>query len=265
MNKKLAVILLSIVLLWCCGRGASAAQVSYVTVTVNGKALKEKAIYVEGLVYLPVDAIANALGVSYEWDPSKKRITFNGKPLTGKAIKIQGVLYVPSVSVAENTNGRIKMDPQSKALSIFTGKDIGVKTPTPTHTPVATPIQSVNEPFIPIKAENDVFKVTITNLETVTTVKGQNTSRSGNKFIIIYLSQQNISNEVQIYTGKFALVDSSRQVYEYQESLSNFWLLVLRPGGNNFGYLVFEIPVNVQPMQVVLSTTTRPPLTLNLR
>jgi len=79
------------------------------------------------------------------------------------------------------------------------------------------------------------------------------------------LSQQNISDEVQIYSGKFSLVDNTRTAYDYLEGLSNFWLIVLRPGGINFGYLVFEIPASSKPMQLVLHSQTRPPLTAELR
>lgn len=257
---------------------ARASSINYITITVDGKALKEKALFKDSYVYVPLDAIAAATGTTSEWNPQKKRAILNGMPLKGKAYKIGTVLYVPAISAAQNLNATIKVD-HKKGLVAFATRSVAIKPPTiiPTVTPTVkpTPIRTViptvtasvntNEPFIPVKAENDVFKITVTNLESVNTIKGHYTPQAGKKFLVIYLSQQNVSNEVQIYTGKLALVDNGGNAYEYMEALSNFWLLVLRPGGINFGYLVFEVPSNSVPMQVVLSTTTRPPLTLNLR
>ncbi len=251
-----------------------AASVSYISITVDGKALKEKALFKDSYVYVPLDAIARATGTASEWNPQRKRAVLNGMPLKGKAYKIGSVLYVPAVSAAKNLNATIKVD-HRKGVVAFATRNTAIKPPTVTPTEKPTPPRTVtptvttttntNEPFIPVKAENDVFKITVTNLESVNTIKGHYTPQAGNKFLVIYLSQQNVSNEVQIYTGKLALVDNGGNAHEYMEALSNFWLLVLRPGGINFGYLVFEIPSNAVPMQVILSTTTRPPLTLNLR
>jgi hypothetical protein len=246
--------------------GASAAQnVGYFQIMLNGKPLSEKALTRDGFVYLPLEAMARATGVTSECNLKEKKISFNGKPVKGKAQKTpEGLVYVSASSLVENLGARIKIDSQKGVVSIFTGS-IAVKTTPVTATPTQTAVPTIPEPFIPINATNDVFKVQVTNIETVNSMKGHYTPKAGNKFVVVYLSQSNISDEVQIYTGKFALVDSGGQAYEHIEALSNFWLLVLRPGGNNFGYLVFEIPVTATPMQVVLSTTTRPPLSINLR
>ena len=42
--------------------------------------------------------------------------------------------------------------------------------------------------------------------------------------------------------GDFSLLDQNNRAYDYIEGLSNFWLVILRPYGINFGYLVFEVP-----------------------
>jgi len=267
-----AIFWLVIMLAVSAGDTLSAApDVSFIEMTLNNKLMMQKAIARDGAVYVPLEAVAKAVKVPFEWKPEQKRATLNGKPLRGKAYRINGILYIPAIAMAENINARIKYDVRKSVLAIFTGA-VAVKPLTqttsmlvPRPTPTVVPTQTAPEPFNPKNASNDVFKVTVTNIETVTTLKGHYTPKSGCKYVIIYVSQQNISDEVQIYTGKLALMDSNGQAHEYLDALSNFWLLVLKPGGINFGYLVFEIPSNAVPMQVVLSTTTRPPLTLNLK
>lgn len=118
--------------------------------------------------------------------------------------------------------------------------------------------------YVPRSAQNSVFQVTVTNLEHVTVIKDFYRPRTGYKFVVVYLSQQNISEQVQIYTGRFSLLDQKNTSYDYIEGLSNFWLVILRPFGINFGYLVFEVPVDSKPMSVVLHALNQAPLTLNL-
>ena len=48
-------------------------------------------------------------------------------------------------------------------------------------------------------------------------------------------------------------MDNKQRIYEYSEGLSNFWLVVLRPGGSNFGYIVFEVPQDSEPAKLILS------------
>ena len=118
--------------------------------------------------------------------------------------------------------------------------------------------------YVPRTAQNNVFKVTVSNLEIVPVIKDFYKPHAGSKFVVASLSQQNISNQVQIYTGKFSLVDQNQNSYEHLEGLSNFWLVILRPYGINFGYLVFEIPENAKPVSLVLHALTQSPLTINL-
>jgi hypothetical protein len=118
--------------------------------------------------------------------------------------------------------------------------------------------------YVPRSAQNSVFQVTVTNLENVTVIKDFYRPRTGYKFVVVYLSQQNISEQVQIYTGRFSLLDQKNASYDYIEGLSNFWLVILRPFGINFGYLVFEVPTDAKPISLVLHALNQAPLTLNL-
>lgn len=133
--------------------------------------------------------------------------------------------------------------------------------------PPLTPTQArgSGEIFVPRSAQNSIFQVTVTNLQSVGMIKEFYKPRSGHKFVIVYLSQQNISNEVQIYTGKFNLQDAGGSSYNPLDNLSNFWLVVLRPQGINFGYLVFEVPVETSAASLTLNTVNQPPLTLQLQ
>jgi hypothetical protein len=113
-------------------------------------------------------------------------------------------------------------------------------------------------------AKNDTFSITVSNVEIPGTFKNFYKPMDGYKFVIIYLSQTNISKSVQIYTGRFSLLDDQKRSYDYSESMSNFWLMILREGASNFGYLVFEIPQGSSPSMLVLHALNQEPLTVNL-
>ncbi|MFH0801014.1 MAG: DUF4352 domain-containing protein [bacterium] len=136
--------------------------------------------------------------------------------------------------------------------------------------PGAAPLTPSNIPtfstdiFRPVTANNSVFSVTVTNIETMNTIKDYYKPKTGYKFVTVYLSQQNVSNEVQIYTGRFSMLDQSNTSYDYAEQLSNFWLIILKPGGINFGYLVFEVPQDARPARLLLHALNQAPLSLNL-
>ncbi|MGM9997995.1 MAG: stalk domain-containing protein [Candidatus Bruticola sp.] len=118
--------------------------------------------------------------------------------------------------------------------------------------------------YVPKSAKNDVFQVTVTNLETISVLKDFYRPKEGCKYVIAYLSQQNISQQVQIYTGRFSLMDQKSNSYEYIEGLSNFWLVILRPYGINFGYLVFEVPADSKPVSLVLHSLNQAPLSIDI-
>jgi len=130
--------------------------------------------------------------------------------------------------------------------------------------PVSIPYGQSPGVYVPKSTQNNVFQVTVTNIEAVASIKDYYHPRAGYRFVIVYLSQQNVSNEVQIYTGRFSLLDENNHAFDYIEGLSNFWLVILRPYGINFGYLVFEMPVDAHPTRLALHALNQSPLTLNL-
>jgi hypothetical protein len=260
------------------------AEIKTVNVIVGNNSVGTGIIN-KGTVYVPVHSVTNALGKSCKWNPERKRIVINGKSVAGKAIRYRQVIYIPYYEIANCTgissiydgkNNSVIYSYEANASNIvsFMGNAKTIKTASipksvniNSNTVAVTPPKGgfIDEPFIPVIGENDVFKVAVTNVENKDQVKAQSVSNPLNKFVIVHLSQQNVSDEVQIYTGKFALMDNKQRIYEYSEGVSNFWLVVLRPGGSNFGYIVFEIPKDSEPAKLILSTTSRPPLALNLK
>lgn len=268
---------------------SAGAQVRTVDIVVGDRVISDRGLVSKGVVYVPVRPVAAALGVPCRWVPARKRLVINGRTVTGKAIRYNNMIYVAYTAVAgcasmpvifDGASGRVVFNPPTDADGVvsYVGMGAAPKASRPSGTvPVKGSVAPskrvqqppaagfINEPFIPVVGENDVFKVAVTNLENTDKVKAQSVSKPGNKFVVVHLSQQNVSNEVQIYTGKFALMDNTKRIYEYSEGLSNFWLVVLRPGGSNFGYIVFEVPQSAEPSKIILSTTSRPPLVLGLR
>jgi hypothetical protein len=168
-----------------------------------------------------------------------------------------------------------------KEVSIERGKKLTLDaeilpkaTPRPLEPPVAAVPKmegpppgstgDVREAFLPQGAHNGVFQVFISHVEEVEKIKNYYTPMPGRKFIILYITQQNISDELQIYPGEFNLFDEMNSQYTPLDRLSNFWATMLRPGGLRLGYLVFEIPVTSRPSRIVLHGNNIIPLTINL-
>lgn len=129
--------------------------------------------------------------------------------------------------------------------------------------PSASPQSGAGTVYLPRSTQNNIFAVTVTNVETVASIKDYR-PRPEYRFIIVYLSQQNVSNEVQLHTGSFSLLDQNNRSFDYIEGLSNFRLVILRPYEINLGYLVFELPVDAHPTRLALHALNQAPLTLNL-
>lgn len=318
----------------------------------------------DGIAYLPVNTMAQALGVSIHWDSRLNVIKINDQMLAARPFNDNGTLLLPVESVVQALNGTVEWDGRNQAIRISSklyangpnGQSAPSRTPIPITPPsvavnnypavispgyptavsptyptvtspnVGTPPSGMNsipypspaayppssnpdpnapairppsappqlgigldQPpagtengpplapgngppygsgagtvYVPKSTQNNIFAVTVTNIETVSSIKDYYHPRPGYRFIIVYLSQQNVSNEVQIYTGRFSLLDQNNRSFDYIEGLSNFWLVILRPYGINFGYLVFELPFDAHPTRLALHALNQSPLTLNL-
>ena len=206
----------------------------------------------------------------------KPSISYQDKPQNRKPVRnvpAPGIIHKPPTSYSgQPTKSAYPDKPQ--ANSPLRPKDAPPTMPSNLSLPPMSTTGQVSSrkttfsstsPFIPRSEKNNIFRVTITNMEYVDSIKDYYKPKPGYRFVVVYLSQQNISDAVQIYTGRFSLLDQNNSSYDYIEGLSNFWLVILRPGGINFGYLVFEIPADAKPMSAVLHALNQQPLTVKLR
>ncbi|MCD6309559.1 MAG: DUF4352 domain-containing protein, partial [Candidatus Eremiobacteraeota bacterium] len=232
------------------------AEIDYDTNTgimkVDGKPLQCKLLIKGGAIFVPVEAVVNAIGGTMRISGKRGIIRINTKKISPepKPTTLPTPVFLPTPSPVQTP---VKPSPH-----------VPVPFPATTMTPVPIPAGR-DKIFTPVSAENSAFRVLVTNVETVSMIKDYYRPRPNYKFIIVYVQQQNISNEVQIYTGRFTLLDRRRNSYDYIEGLSNFWLIILRPGGINFGYIVFEIPESSQVGSLILHTINQAPLEVRLR
>jgi hypothetical protein len=222
-------------------------------------------IYTRAVVYknkllIALRDVLVPLGYEIKWNQVNRSITIykpSYKKSTSKAdLKIE--------NSNTNSNDKINKNDNTKKYEIpfidNDNKNDTNKSKEINKQPTATPPTV----FIPRSASNEEFKVTVSDLKESKLVKGLYTPKEGFKFIILTVSQQNLSNKVQLYTGKFVLYDDKGYKYEYIEGLSSYILQVLLPSGMNFGTLVFEIPENNIPSKLVLETYGSTPITLSL-
>lgn len=287
------------------------------TVKVNGKVASSPVYNNGGRIYLPVETFVGSMGGSVNFDGRSNRIlivTNNGSAKNQTVAssspkqKANQNTYVkpttaPSQAVGRGngkTQARVENNSTVNRSSSFnqTGTPSSYA-PNQIQTNVSLrpvdaspylasnlqpgPIQGVNtmrggsanlpsnsqrpqngRVYVPKSAKNEVFQVTVTNLETISILKDFYRPKEGYKYVIAYLSQQNISQQVQIYTGRFSLLDQKSNSYDYIEGLSNFWLVILRPYGINFGYLVFEVPADSKPVSLVLHSLNQAPLSIDI-
>jgi len=255
------------------------------TLVKAGFSKVRKSVYIKGSDVVNVNvAMTSTTGIiTLESNPHGALVyidgTYRGKtPLTLRGMSAgEHSVLIKKDDMKWEGNALVVKGKTSKISETLQKTDVALDTPTPkTPSPAPTKVNidytpptpgpkfDVTEAFIPKSQSNAIFQVTVTNIEEVSSIKDYYKPKPGYKFIIVYLQQQNISNEVQIYTGKFSLVDQKNSSFEALDKLSNFWLVVLRPGGMNMGYLVYEIPEDSKPMGVVLHGMNMPPLSVSL-
>lgn len=248
----------------------------------------------DGFLFLPVESVAGAAGAAVEWDGAGGIIRITG----GKGAKTVETPIAPVVPTPVPTKTPDPVSPDSgyipKPPVAYTGqptksaypdadldrkvsfqpKDAPPRLPSNLTPPPLTTQGVVGSPqntystasrYTPRSESNEIFRVTVTNTEYVKSIKDYYKAKPGYSFIIVYLSQQNICDQVQVYTGRFSLLDGNNNSYDYIEGLSNFWLVILRPGGVNFGYLVFEVPDSSMPSKLALHGLNKAPLTVQIR
>ena len=224
-------------------------------------------IYTRAVVYrnkllIALRDVLIPLGYEIKWNQVNRSITIykpSYKKSTSKAdLKIE--------NFNTNSNDKINKNGNTKKYEIpFIDNDNNNKNGNNKSKEInKQPITTPPTVFIPRSASNEEFKVTVSDLKEAKLIKGLYTPKEGFKFVILTVSQQNLSNKVQLYTGKFVLYDDKGYKHEYIEGLSSYILQVLLPSGMNFGTLVFEIPENNVPSKLVLETYGSSPIALSL-
>jgi len=284
--SRSSVFLIAVLVLGCFAVSFSEPSPS---IYVNGTKSTVTALVYSGTVYLPVQSLASILGITIQYNPKSNIIKVNNNPVSGSALKKNGKIYLPVENIANAAGANVEFDGKNNSLKITTKNTKYVKISKPVNSVSSTQkntqnnlqdnninvpseqVQTIpateptaNEAFVPRSSSNGTFLVTVTNIEEAKAIKDYYKPKAGYKFVVIYVSQQNISNELQIYSGRFILMDNRKQLYNFVEGLSNFWLVVLRPGGNNFGYLVFEIPEAANPTNLILQTSNSNPLSVSI-
>ena len=225
-----------------------------------------KAVVYKNKLLIALRDVLVPLGYQIKWDQLNRIITIykpTYKSNTSKAnLKIENN-EIENKDINNNKNDNYKntdkKDTKKYEIPFIDNNDNG-DSKNINKLPVSTPPTV----FIPRSASNEEFKITVSELKEVKLIKGLYTPQPGFKFIVLTVSQQNLSNKVQLYTGKFVLYDDKGYKYDYIEGLSSYILQVLLPSGMNFGTLVFEIPENNIPSKLVLETYGSTPITLSL-
>lgn len=273
---------ISVFLIICCLVSftslASLADGAGLKVYVDNQDIGVTALERNGVSYVPVTALALALKTSILWNPATEEIVVNGKPFSSVAFMQSGVLYVPVEAVArglgipvewDGRNGAIRLESRPGAADTAGPMVSDTAPEEPPAVPVPDSSQSSdasNEGFyVPRTSANADFSVTVTNVESSHLVKDYYKPGEGKRFVVVHVSEQNISDQIQMYTGKFTLEDSEGNSYDYLDGLSNFYLQILRPGGINFGTLIFEVPENAAPGSLILQTYGNSPLRIPLQ
>jgi len=240
---------------------------------INNSGVEVAPIYLGGKLYLPLDTFAAAAGCTNSWDPGAgtvvmKRISTN---MPNSADNVATPTRPGSFVDGRELPYDATLDGRLPGGWQFANP---IEPPRSASAPMAPDAGSVavlqraesntGDVFVPRSARNSAFQISVTNVERLSSFRGYYQARSGYKFFVVYVSQKNVSGTPQVYPGKFHIQDSSGNAYEPMEELGSFWAVIMKPYGVNFGYLVYELPENTFPSQLVLTTVGLAPLSVNL-
>jgi hypothetical protein len=176
---------------------------------VNGEPIGFSAVEKHGVAYVPLIPMALALKISILWNPSSKTIGIAGKSYRSAALFSRGILYVPLEAVAEAIDAPVELKVKNGKffVEMRTKKHIAKIAPAaPKPPPASLPTQRQTLQsegfFAPKTAANAYFSVTVTDLETRHLIRDYYKPRNGDKFVVLHISEQNISDQIQMYTGQ---------------------------------------------------------------
>ncbi len=228
-------------------------------VLIDNLRIYAKTVIYKGELLLGIKEILTPLGYQIKWDQASRTVTII--PPSAKSTEQKAKVKIQNNNNDQENNNDSNKNINKKDRYEIPFVDSNKNDNSKDNMKERQALQVV---FIPRSAFNEEYKVTVSDLKESRVYKGMYNSQSGFKFVIINVSQQNLSNKVQLYTGKFVLFDNRNSRYEYIEGLSSYILQILMPNGINFGTLVFEIPETSIPSKLVLETYGSTPIIINL-
>ncbi|MGV3139730.1 N-acetylmuramoyl-L-alanine amidase [Brevibacillus agri] len=96
------------------------AHVDKVSIEINGKRLAVTGYLKDGVSWLPVRAVAEAVGGKVEWCAAARQVTVNGHDLTETSES--GVAYAPARELAAALGLQVEWDGASKTVRLKDGK-----------------------------------------------------------------------------------------------------------------------------------------------
>ncbi len=232
---------------------------------IDRKNIEVEPVFIGDVIYLPLETVAEALEASANWNPGRGEVILNRKRTVGALNNTP--LWDPS-------SGHIPNDASQGGYVPSHAQPPSMEQPRPAPgipDPVAGQrVAQVlrrsdsGDVYTPRVARNAAFQVTVSNLEVVEQIRGVHQPRNGHRFIVIYVSQKNVTMQPVLNPGVFYLQDQSGNDYEPLQDYSSFLGVVLKPYGINFGYFVYEMPVQSVPIRLVLVTSMQSPVVVNL-
>ncbi|MEN3014482.1 MAG: hypothetical protein ABDH21_00235 [bacterium] len=255
-----------------------------------------QAYIINNTSYLSKEDLSYIIGSPIKWDSSEKVVIIDNLRIYAKVAIYKGQMLLAIKEILTPLGYQVKWNQLSRAITILPpgnqereskvtvkveknqeNKDTDSKYQIPLiedknnkkskdgeDKNIKTPEQSIQVVFIPRSAFNEEYKVTVSDLKETKVYKSMYNAQDGHKFVVISVSQQNLSNKVQLYTGRFVLFDNKNMKYDYIEGLSSYVLQILMPMGINFGTIVFEIPEESIPSKLVLETYGSTPIVVSL-
>ena len=256
---------------------------SGLAVFLDGAPTGVTAHMVAGVPYVAVDPIAVQAGSGVMIAPGTQEVRVGGQRVAGP-VRMEGLqVMVPAANLGHALGRTVRIsgekiffEPSTTPAANGPGSNGHVTTthpapiqapapvPQPVEPPIETPAGTIPEAFQPSIAGNGDMQVTVTNLELATEFRNAYHPSDGHQYAIVFASVQNTSQIMQVSQGKFTLRDNVGRTYESLDSLSTLMLVVLRPGGINYGYLVFEVPLGTTPDTFTYVQENRAPLNVVL-
>jgi hypothetical protein len=234
---------------------------------IERKNIEIEPVFIGEEIYLPLETMAEALGASATWNPGqgevvlnrgKKPGALNNPPMTS----FQGSHLPEDYTTGGRTPSNLQPPP-----SVPVRPQAGAPDPVAAQR-VARQLEreqsGAGDIYTPRVARNAAFQVTVTNLEVIDSIRGHHQPRNGHRFIVVYVSQKNVTMQPVLNPGVFFVQDQEGNDFEPLMEFSNFMGVVLKPYGINFGYFVYELPTQSVPIRLVLVTTAQSPVMVNL-